>query len=404
MAIPFTVVTGAIFISDTAGNIVDTVTSDGVRLKTQTKIVGADNIYEVDTVLQGGLRRIATTGLVQIEQLFGQDPIPDVFFSITSAGQIGDQIRILIAGTNVDPTIPDTDLPTVDFTYTLVAGDVGDERKLAENIADALNLDATFSNLAFLEAEAITGDKRPVVHISSTEFSMSGEFHERPNTGDVAVTITNSPGGDTTVLLDSDKLISRGKGTSLARDPDNPHRLGILGISGSVRVSASEVDQLLEEFAMNGGQISLAVNPGGTPDIYTIAANPAGGDVKVIEILKVYGSDGNVKTGKNNFLGLNSPLTNGLEIRITKNGTTDVFKNVKTTSEFFALLASSPEKQAYIPSSGVDYIEADFDFVDRNIQISLEPGTTDKIEVVVQDNLSQIDELYLVAEGFLEED
>ena len=60
MAIPFTVVTGAIFISDTNGNIVDTVTSDGVRLKTQTKIVGDDGLLQADVAIADGRKRLAT--------------------------------------------------------------------------------------------------------------------------------------------------------------------------------------------------------------------------------------------------------------------------------------------------------------------------------------------------------
>lgn len=398
MAIPFTVVSGAVLITDTTGKTVDMVDSDGNRMKTQAKILGRDGLGEVDTEFTAGKWRLATTGIVQIEQLFGQDPIPDVFITVTAAGQAGDQITFNINGVTVDTTVPDSNIPAFNETYTLVAGDVGNERQLVENLEDWFN---THPNKPEdLEAEAITGEKRRVLHITCEEFSLSGEFHERPGPNSFDVITT----GTTVVAKDDDEIKSRGKGTSLARDPDNPHRLGILGISGSVRVSASEVDQLLEEFASNGGITTLAVNPGGTPDIYTVLANPAGGDVKVLELFKVYGSDGNVKTGSNNFLGLNSPLTNGLEIRITKNAITSVFKNVKTTSEFFALLASAPDKQKYIPSSGVDFVESDFDFVSRNIQIRLEPGTTDKIEVVVQDNLSQIDELYFVAEGFLEED
>lgn len=364
----------------------------------RTSLRDPDSGVTAGVELINGKNRLLTSSVVTIEQLFGRDLIPDSYFTITEAGAIGDTIRLQVAAVN-DPTASERDLPAVDYTYTLVAGDVGDEKTLAQNFADGVNSDTDFQN-AFLEAEAVTGTQRAVVHITSTEFSGIGEYHERPNVGDFLTTTT----GTTSVVDAFDNLVSRGKGTSLARDPDNPHIGGILGISGSVRVSAEDVQELLEEFASNGGNTNLAVNPGGTPDEYVINANPAGGKVKVIEVFKFYGSDGNIKVGGSNFLGLNSPLTNGLEIQLTKNNATTVFRNVKTTSDFLARLSSSPEKSILIPSSGVDFIESVFDLVARNVQLKLEPGTTDEVKIIVQDNLSSVDELYFVTEGFLEED
>jgi len=365
----------------------------------RTSIRDAESGINAGVELINGKNRLLTSSVVTIEQLFGRDLIPDTYFTIDTAGAIGDTVRMQVAATANDSTSPDRDLPAVDFTYTLVAEDVGDEKKLADNFVSAFNADPQ-SGAAYLEAESITGTQRAVVHVTSTEFSGTNEFHERPNVNDFQTTTTG-----TTLTSDAfNNLISRGKGTSLARDPNNPHIGGILGISGSVRVSASETDQLFEEFASNGGTTTLAVNPSGGSDEYVISANAAGGTVKVIEAFKVYGSDRNIKVGGRNFLGLNAPLTNGLEIQITKDNITTIFRNVKTTSDFLARLASSPEKSILIPSSRVDFIESVFDLVARNLQLRLEPGTTDQIKVIVQDNLSAISELYFVAEGFLEED
>lgn len=402
MGLPFTVVTGAVLLSDQQGQTVDMVDSDGIRMKTQSKILGKDGTSEVDTTtLLGFTRLMVDSNISSVNVPLGRDPFPDLFVKVlTAPSAVGQDLRFTLAG-KTDPTGSERDIPAIDFTYTSVAGDVDNDRQFVENWVDAFNADAQSDN-AFVEAEAVTGDYRTTIHITSTEFSLPGDWFERPLANDAQFFVT----GDITFQLDSEnsKLISRPKQVSLARDPNNPHFLGVQNVTGSVRVTASEVDQLFEEFLSNGGSSNLAINPGGGSTVFSANANPAGGQVKVIETFKVYGSDGNTKVGSNNYWGLNSPLTNGFEIRITKNGATDVFRNVKTTSDFLARLSSSPEKSSRIPSSGVDFMEAVFDFVQRNVQIRLEPGTTDKIEAVVQDNLSQIDEKFMVIEGFLEDD
>lgn len=372
-----------------------------IKAQTALKDPVTDLLVGIETI--GGKNRLLTdTNISSVNIPQGQDPVPDTFFTVLTAGAVSDTVRVQIAATVNDSTSPDSDLPAVDVTYVLVAEDVGDEHKLAENIVEALEADGNFQT-AFLEADVIEGGQRPIIHLSSSEFSLTGEFHERPNFGDVAVTVT----GSTTINIDSDnqKLVSRAKPTSLARDPDNPHRLGIIGISGTVKSIADEVDELIELFAEDGGGSNdLTINGSGTPVEFTIDAEAAGGRVRVIEAIKVYGSDGNIKVGNSNFLGLNSPISNGLEIQVTKDSTTTVFRNVKTTSDFLARLSSSPSNSLIIPSSGVDYINCTFDLVSRNIQLKLEPGTTDQIKIIVQDNLSSVNELFLVAEGFLEED
>ena len=385
------------------GGITDSNTTDD-NDNTVTVIEDGNNAGHRANVIQVlGVNRLATdSNISSVNVPLGKDPLPDCYFTVTAAGAIGDTVRIQIAATNIDPTPPDGDLPAVDLTYTLIAADAGDEKQLAANLAEALENDTDFID-AKLEADSITGDLRPIVHISSTEFSLNGENYERPNAGDVSVTTT----GTTTVQIDTANqvLVSRPKEVSLGRDPDNPHRLGVQAISGSVRVRAENVEDLFEEFALDGADKDLTVNgTPGSPAVYTISANPAGGLVKIVEVLKLYGTDTNIKVGEGHFMGANSPLTNGILIEITKGGMTDTFRLLKTTNDVLARMASSPEKAEIINQSGGDYIVAAFDLVSRNTQLSLDPGTTDKIEVKIQDNLNGIDNLFFVAEGFLEED
>lgn len=357
---------------------------------------------QAEVVVAGGRARLATdSNISSVNVPLGKDPIPDTWFKILTAGAIGDTVRVQIAATNNDSTTPDRDLPAVDVTYTLVAADVGNERKLAENIVNALEANANFKNALF-EADVIDGDKRAVIHISCVEFSMNGEFHERPLVGDFSVTTT----GSTQVLVETDyqRIVSRAKEVSLGRDPRNPHRLGVQTISGTVIVRADDVSVLIEEFATTATLLkSLAVDGSSTPVVFNITANPAGGDNKVIEVLKMYGTDTNIKVGETNFLGGNSALANGILIQIIKDNVTSQFRVLKTTNDILARMASSPEKNKIINQSGGDFIEAVFDLVDRNTQLVLKAGTTDSIKVTVRDNLSPRNSLFFVAEGFLRE-
>lgn len=368
-------------------------------------LIDEDSGFAVEVKDVAGEKRLLTdSAITSVNVPLGKDPLPDTYFTVTNAGAISDTVRVEIAGTSNDSSSPDRDLPAVDVTSTLTATEAGDEKALAELIVSDLNADTDFQD-AFLEAAVIaqssSDNERAIVWITSTEFSLGSEFHERPNAGDVTVSVT----GTTTVQIDSDlqKLVSRPKEVSLSRDPLNPHRLGVQAISGTIFQRPTEIENVLEEFASNGGTTNLAVNPGGTPDEYLISANAAGGQNKVIRSFKLYGDDGNIKVGEGNFLGLNSALTNGLLIEITKNGTTFTFRNLQSTNDVLSRMASSVPLSEIIGQSGGDFIIGQYDFIDNNQQLTLVAGTTDEIKVTVRDNISSIDDLFFVVEGSLED-
>ena len=257
-----------------------------------------------------GNNALATDATVTVEQLFGRDPLPDTFFTILTAGAIGDTVRIQVAATTNDSTSPDRDLAAVDLTYTLVAADVGDEVQLAENIVTYLNGQSSFEN-AYLKADRVGGDLRAIVHITSTEFSMSGEFAERPNAGDFSVT----PSGTTTVNVGFDNIIARGKATSLARDPENPHRLGVLGISGSVTVTPGAIADLYIEFAENASYTpprDMLQDGSVTPIDFYVTNTDTEHDV-FIDTLRFSAVASSIKFQQ--FLAV-STLTNGIDVEI----------------------------------------------------------------------------------------
>ena len=360
------------------------------------KITGGDEIYTADVTLDDGKRKLHTLSTVSVGVGLGRDPIPDTYFTLDAAGAIGDTVRIQIAGTSNDSTSPDRDVPAVDYTYTLVAEDVGDEIKLAQNIVLGLNADVNFG-LALLES-AHVNDTRAIVHISSTGFSLEGEFLERSNALDVQVT----PTGTTLTTLAFDTLIARAKQTTLSRDPNNPHRAGILGMSGNIVVSAQEVDNLIEEFATATGPITdLTVDGSVTPVVFSVYANSAGGGDKVLDSITMYGTDTNIKVGEFNFLGNNSPLTNGILIETLIDGVLGTFRVLKSTNDVLARMSSGPSDNKIINQSGGDYIQAIFSLVEKNLQVVLSEGTTDEVRVTVQDDVTQVTDLFVKVEGFL---
>ena len=364
------------------------------------KIISPDETKQVDVITISGRNLLETnTNVSSINVPFGKDPIPDAHFKFLTAGQIGDTVSITIAGTTNDTTTPDDDLDSIDYQYTLVAEDVGNERKLAVNFAMGLNSHAS-ATAAFIEADAITGDKRAIVHISSEEFSLTGEFHERPNSGDVAIATT----GTTTFQIDSEqeKLISRAKETSLGRDPSNPHRLGVQSISGQVRIQGSQVDQLFFADALNGGSNSLTVNGATTSVTFSIPAKAVGENDIFIEQCKLFGTDTNIKV-QDKFLGLNSPLANGLLVQFTQEGTTTSLPLLKNTGDILARFASTASDNKIINQAGGDFIQAVFDLISKNVILKLENGTDDSIQIFVQDNISAVADLFLSCEGFEEE-
>lgn len=347
-------------------------------------------------------RLLADVNISSVNIPNGQDPIPDHFFTITAAGAIGDTIRYQISGTSVDSTAPDSDLGAVDETYTLVAEDVGDERQLALNLAEYLNAQTDFQD-AILIAEAIretdADELRPIVWVTTDpdQFSLSGEFHERSPVNSVQITTT----GTTTVQIDSDntKHISRSKPTSLARDPNNPHRLGVLGVAGSITITPDAANDLIFEDLENGGSNDMAIN-GGAGTVFKIAANPAGGKTKIIQLVKLIGIDGNIKVQGSNFLGLNSALSNGLLFEFFRDGAVAFSINLLSTADYLGRFSTRTADHEIYNQSGGDYIQSNFDAVVKNLALELEPGSTDEIRFTVRDNLSSIDSLYAIAEGF----
>lgn len=349
-----------------------------------------------------GNNALATDATVTVEQLFGRDPLPDTFFTITAAGAIGDTVRVQVAATTADSTSPDRDLAAVDLTYTLVAADVGDEVQLADNIVSYLNAQAAWDN-AYLKADRVGGDLRAIIHVTSTEFAMSGEFAERPNAGDFSVT----PSGTTTVNVGFDNIIARGKATSLARDPDNPHRLGVLGISGSVTVTPGAIADLFIEFAENASYTpprDMLQDGSSTPIDFQVINTDTDHDV-FIDILRFSAVASSIKFQQ--FLAIPT-LSNGITVSIKSEDETKTLtaRPIVNSEDFLDLFDFGGTEGNIVSQPSSHHLKASWVFENPfPLRASGTYSSDEYIKVTINDDLTStsLSQLEMVVKGFQKE-
>lgn len=379
-------------------DIVNDVKASGV-----TRLTNEDESLVAGIESINGKNRVLTdTNISSVNIPLGKDPLPDTYFTIITAGAIGDTVRIDIAATNNDNTSPDDDLPAYTKTYTLIASDVGNEHLLADHIAEMLTNDILFED-QFLTAISI-GEKydnnRAIVHVTSTKFSLNGEFYERPNIGDFDVITT----GTTVVQFyasDFRALLSRPKEVSLARDPRNPHRLGVQSISGSVFIRSTDPEALIRTRIEEVGNSNMNMSVDGsiTPVIFEYNANPNNGPDLVIDSLKFFGSDTNIKVNSAYFLGKSGVVANGIKIELIRDGIAILTDTLYNTIDLLAVWSTSASDNKIIGQSGGDYFESTFSLADKNLALVLRNGEADLIRVTIQDDLSSIDTMYLLIGG-----
>ena len=351
---------------------------DKITNATPIKITGSDEQDFADVTFQNGKWRLNTTGLVQIEEIFGQDPFPDSFFTINTAGGIGDTIRIQLAATTIDTTSPDSNAPAFDETYTLVAADVGNELKLRDNLITYMNA-RPGTALAFIKFKKAKDIR--VIHVTSTKRSLPGEFYERSTDGDFGTTTT----GTTSTTDGYITFESRGKSTSLARDPDSPHRLGILGISGSVTVTPGALTDRFFLPVLNGGSDNLRVNGSVTPVNFRIESDAT--KSLFIQELRFIAVANGIKYDQ--FLNLNMRLTNGVLTTIQSSESVFNFLPINSTEDFLATFSEPPQSFRFEKQAGADVMIGSFQ-LDNPFEIQ-KTGTfaiDDYIQVTIQDNLT----------------
>jgi hypothetical protein len=369
--------------------------------------VGKDNLGQdrkVQSVVRGdGIVSMPIDGTVTVQSTFGFDQQPDTFFKIINTGGAGTTWTIDVAGTANDLSVPDRDVPAYQKIFTVLIGEQGNELEFRDRIISELNQDTTFKTDSLLRAAKAT--HRGIVHISSINFSASGEFYERPFAGDFTVTIGGAP-GDGVVIVGFDNLISRSKPVTITRDFDSPHRLGLFGITGDVNVTSKALSDLFIERASIGGldvDFDMTVNGSVTPVVFDVLAQI---DTAIfVQELRFYGQGNGIKFA--NFLNLNSPLTNGIIIQIKSENIITELLPIRTTEDF--------KNKFSFPGAGSFRLDVaagrdDFlaTFVFGNPFLLTESGSNgigndDFIKVFINDNLTSVGSLELIAKGFQKE-
>jgi len=413
MAIPFTIVSGAILITDPSGDVVEieTKTNGTKSISTTSEISGTDslgNYRKVGTkVRTDGLIALVTDATVVVESTFGFDQNPDSYFKVLNTGGAGTTWTIFVAGTNNDPSTPDRDLPPFTKVFTVLPVEEGDELKFRDRMVQELNQDPIFKDTVFLKAQRVTD--RATVHIYSKKFSASGEFYERPLAGAFTVTIGGTP-GDGVPFVGFDNLISRSKPVTIATDIESPHRLGLFGITGSVSVTAGSLSDLyIQEVTADG-------TPNGSTDLRVsgaTVANPSEFFIATViekdlfvEMLMFDAQANGVKFG--NFLGQNSPLDDPILVEIKSDDTITQFPPIYTTEDFknvFAALSGTGGNFHLDVQPGADEVVSILKF--DNPFIIRATGTfsiDDYVKVTIQDNTLQgISRLKFRVKGFEKE-
>lgn len=344
---------------------------------------------QVDLI--GGIRVLRVDANVQVNTLLGQDNIADTWFFIgtaedsTGIGADGDTVTVNILAGDVPSRFP-----AVIVVTTVTAAMVSDpdpEIALAIQIVLDLNADATFR--AHWKASKIK--KNSTVHISS---KIVGEFGERRNAGDFTVVAS----GTTSVLAGFTNIIRRGKSTGLTRDPSDP-RFGILGISGTVSASSEGLGRLFDGQPLNASSPLMNVDGSSTPVVFEIPADPV--DDIFIDELKFHGFGNGIQF--TNFLNLNSGLTNGVMVEVRSDDDVLSLPAIRTTEDF---------KNRF--STGVNWILEIVTGTDQFLAV-FKPSSPfpirkagtftvdDFIRVTIMDNLTQVGNLEMTADGFRKE-
>lgn len=373
-----------------------------------TKIMGQDENFVADVItLPSGNKALQTSGLVQIDQLFGQPPDGVTWFYIGTAedtdgvGSAGDTIRVTIKAQ--EPPLDD-DYPAVDVTTTVTAGHVADtnpERAVAQQICNDLDGDANFT----ISWKCTVMSDYSGVFINS---KLNNEFGWRTGCTPITDCFNVVTTGTTVVTTVYNEIRSVGLGTELQRSPNNP-RLGILGVQGSFFQQPGGTGDLLFEALEDGGSSAdMRVNGSVTPVDFRVECDPI--DDKYINIIRFFGACNGIKL--TNFFCKNGTLSNGIEVTIRSEGADLALLPLQSTQDVinkYAIGPAGPTGQFRLDvSQGGDGFTADYQFPQSAIIKKCGTngtGTEDFIQFRINDNLTgsqggNLSELEAIITGF----
>ena len=349
---------------------------------TATRIVGANEVYAADVILEDGIRKLATTKKVNIESLSAASPNASNYIEFEEVS-VGDTLTITIQATDLSPLYTSTKTVQTGedrFSFT--------DRIILEYNQDFTNFQPYFkaskvkdNSIIFFEAKGI-GEAGENLAIDA--FTATG-------TGTIATTLQRA----------FDNWERRSAVIQSSKSATDP-RLGIFGISGTVENRDASVNGLVVVQPYRNGdpaQIDMNINPAGD-QIFTFPMD-ALDDIFVSEI-RFFSLDSGIQFG--NFLGRNSALNAGIKIDIKTDNNIVTLPLIKTTEDFADKFAfgGGDNFSLYI-QSGADKMLASFVTPSFPLRRSgtFGAGNDDYIRITIQDadNLQQVDTLQAAIVG-----
>jgi hypothetical protein len=347
-----------------------------------TRIVGSNEVYAADVVLEDGIRKLATTKKVQVDSLSGQQLNATNYFFVDSVAD-GQTLRIEIDATDFAPAL--------DETFTVNVGET------AKQFTDRIILELNQNFVNFQPYfKALDIDDNPTVYFISKAVGESGE-NSSTNSFRVTGTVPLVNGAPA-----FDDFLRRGTLIQASQSTTDP-RLGVFGISGTVESRDASVEGLFVQQPFDGvaTAIDLNVNGSGTPVVFTFPMDAL--DDLFISEIKFFGRDNGIQFS--NFLGQNGSLTNGILVEIKTDNNLVVLPPIKTTDDFDDKFAFGGSNFDVYFASGDDKFSARFLSAAFPLRRSgaFGGGNDDYIRITIRDNLTSINYLQCIVEGFRQE-
>jgi len=341
-----------------------------------TQIVGRDEVYAADVVLEDGIRKLATTKKVNVESLSGVGESASNYFFMDSVAD-GQTLIIDIAATEGAPAFSKT------FTVT------GGETKLEFTSRVILELNQDFVNFQPYY-RALDIDDNAAIFIQAKTIGEAGEALTIDDFN-ITGTVPSQRGFDN--LQRRSAVIQASVST---KDP----RLGVFGIEGTVESVSADVSGLFIVQPYSGGDpanIEMNINAGGGVE-YTFPMDAL--DDLFISEIKFFGLDSGITYA--NFLGRNSDLTNGIQVEIKTNNSIVTLPLIKATDDFADKFTFGGNSNFFLDKpSGLDKFTASFISAPFPLRRAgtFGVGNDDYIKITIQDNLSQVSKLQCIVEG-----
>jgi len=154
-------------------------------------------------------------------------------------------------------------------------------------------------------------------------------------------------------------------------------------VDGNASVIPGAIGDRFFEYLKNGGSSDQNVDGSVTPVTFTIGSHAT--KDKIVTQLRCFGSSSTIKFEQ--YLGISTELTNGIEIKITSEATVFTFELIKATEDWKNLF-SMPDPNAF--NIDVQPSANQFQGVFRPVPgFKLVANTSDKVDVKIQDDLDE---------------